>query len=469
MGDEAPRYRFGPRSTRGLVAGWRGGQIACVAVAAVVALGLLKSIGGAGGALAAVLVTVVGVAAAAWPIQGRTCESWAPTILRYGAARAADGHLAPWKATGRRRGCVSRLEVRSMSGEGGRPLGVVEDREASTWTAVLAVGGTGFALAGELAQADAVAAWSGVLAALAAEGRGLRRVQWIARSYPVPLGVDRAWPGGSGARHARGPRTAYESLVSEVTSSLWDREVLVGVTTAAPRSSIGPGRREEAETTAARRLCDLLATLASRLSSAGLLPSPPFDERQLSLALRRSHDLAEPAGKTAYPFPLGVEARWAALRTDASWQATYWISEWPRGDVGPAVLLPLLLGDGARRTVSLILAPLPAVRAVRRAEHERTSGAADVELRRRHGFTVTARARREQESRSAREAELAEGHAAYLFSGYVTVSAGDEPSLASACAEVEQLAALSQLELRRLYGAQEEGWCCTLPAGRGCG
>jgi hypothetical protein len=105
---------------------------------------------------------------------------------------------------------------------------------------------------------------------------------------------------------------------------------------------------------------------------------------------------------------------------------------------------------------------------VRRAEHDRTSGAADAELRRRHGFAVTERARHEHETTARRERELAEGHASFRFSGYVAVTATDEHALASACGRVEQAAALAQLELHRLYGSQEEGLSFTLPTGRGC-
>ena len=49
-----------------------------------------------------------------------------------------------------------------------------------------------------------------------------------------------------------------------------------------------------------------------------------------------------------------------------------------------------------------------------------------------------------------REAELADGHAEYRFSGYVTVTAGDREGLEAACVETEQAAQRAQLELCRL-------------------
>ncbi|MHB1988800.1 MAG: SCO6880 family protein [Acidimicrobiales bacterium] len=469
MAGDPPRYRFGPRSTRGLIAGWSGGQIAAVAIGAVVALGLMRTVGGIGGATLALLTAGVGAGVALWPVGGRPVESWVPTATRFVAAEIGDGRLSPWRPGRRhsRRGPIAKLAVRRHDSDDGGGFGIIEDEEAATWSAVMPVGGQGYALLDEAGRAAAVAAWSGVLTAMAGEGRGLHRLQWIARTYRPAA---RQVPTGAELPGRRLPAGAYAQLLSEIGPRLWDREVLVVVTTTAPRVSMSPKLRAAPEYEAAARLGDLLASLGQRLAGAGLVAGHPLPTGQLVAAIRRSHDLApaQSHGPRAWPWPVGIEARWAVLRTDATWQATYWISEWPRGEVGPGVLLPLLLGASQRRCVSVTMAPLPPVRAVRRAERERTSGAADAELRRRHGFALTARARAEQELRMQREAELADGHVGYLFSGYVAVTAEDEATLERSCSEVEQAAALAQLELRRVYGAQEEAWCCTLPLGRGC-
>jgi hypothetical protein len=154
-------------------------------------------------------------------------------------------------------------------------------------------------------------------------------------------------------------------------------------------------------------------------------------------------------------------------RADGAWHATYWVEEWPRVEVGPDVLAPLLLGAQGRRTASLVMAPVAPGRAAREVEAARTADLADDELRRRAGFLSTARRRRQADGVARREAELADGHGEYRFSGYVTVTAHDRPELDIACAEVEQAARRSHLELRRLYGQQEEAFGWTLPLGRG--
>ena len=66
-----------------------------------------------------------------------------------------------------------------------------------------------------------------------------------------------------------------------------------------------------------------------------------------------------------------------------------------------------------------------------------------------------------------REAELADGHASFRFSGYVGVTAASRDQLEVACEWTEQAAGQCRLELRRLFGDQEEAFSFTLPLGRG--
>jgi hypothetical protein len=99
----------------------------------------------------------------------------------------------------------------------------------------------------------------------------------------------------------------------------------------------------------------------------------------------------------------------------------------------------------------------------REAEAARTAVTADEELRRRTGFLSTARRRRELAGLVRRESELADGHIAYRFSGYVTVSAGTREGLEEACSETLHLAHRCRLDLRRLIGIQDVAFTWTLP------
>jgi hypothetical protein len=90
----------------------------------------------------------------------------------------------------------------------------------------------------------------------------------------------------------------------------------------------------------------------------------------------------------------------------------------------------------------------------------------DAELRDRAGFLPSARRAKEADGVARRESELAEGHAEYRFSGYVTVSATDRESLAVASADAEHAARAAHLELRLLFGRQAEAFAWTLPLAR---
>lgn len=172
------------------------------------------------------------------------------------------------------------------------------------------------------------------------------------------------------------------------------------------------------------------------------------------------------AAHPVWPWPMAVDAQWGSARVDGSFVATYWIAEWPRREVGPEFLGPLLLAD-MRRTVSLLMEPLSSVQAARHVEKARTADVADAELRRRGGFLGTARRRREEEVLAEQEHELTEGHAHYRFSGYVTVTSQNAEELEDACARSEQAAGRAGIELRRCYGDQARAFTCTLPLGRG--
>jgi hypothetical protein len=183
----------------------------------------------------------------------------------------------------------------------------------------------------------------------------------------------------------------------------------------------------------------------------------------------RKTDQAAGGGRSvaSWPWPLASEASWSGYRTDGTCHATFWVAEWPRVDVGPDFLRPLLLQSGARRTVSVTMEPVSPSRAAREVEHARTADAADTELRRRAGFMLTARRRREQEVVANRETELADGHAQFRFSGYVTVTADSWDELEQGARRVEQAAGQAHLELRRLYGEQDRAFTWTLPLARG--
>lgn len=500
MPDNRTRYRFGPLERRGLIAGWRGGQIASVAGGLVVAVLLLHRRPSTFSVVLALTCVAGSIAFAWWPVAGRSGEQWVPTVVRWGAIGITNGrrHRAGVEGSGH---CVGPDGAPCLAGETGTApattrahpvrhrafaglhllgvdveagearVGVCHDARSQTYTAVMSVLGHSFALLGADDKERRVSAWAGVLGSFARERSAVHRLQWVATTFPDDGAAVDGHLDAHGALDDRAPAArSYRALLRSAGAETCRHEVLLALqvrvtgTTARTVRALGGGDRGA---------CALVAReidrLRQQLGAADVAVERVLDDRALAAALRRgleaSGDRCPPCG-VGWPWPLVVEEEWAALRTDGAWHATYWVAEWPRVDVGPEFLAPLLLGS-ARRSVAVVMEPLSPARAVRQAERARTADIADAELRRRGGFLATARRTREAELAGRREQELADGHASFRFSGYVTVTASTRSELDSLCDATEQAASQCRLELRRLYGDQVRAFTCTLPLARG--
>jgi hypothetical protein len=167
-------------------------------------------------------------------------------------------------------------------------------------------------------------------------------------------------------------------------------------------------------------------------------------------------------------WPLATEVSWGHYRTDRMYHVTYWVAEWPKLGVRPSFLAPLLLtSNGVTRSISVVAEPIPTAQAVRKVEHEQTARLSDDEIRSGAGYRLGARRRKEAEALDRRENELADGHAEYRYSGYVTVSGSNLEDVEVAAATIEQVAYQCPVELRRLWGEQDTAFYCTMPMAKG--
>jgi hypothetical protein len=349
-------------------------------------------------------------------------------------------------------------------------MAIVIDRATASLGAVLAVRGRSFALLDTEEKERRLTAWADVLTSLARQSGPVSRLQWVERTV--------AGDGHALSRHLdqrqalaadAGPTRSYSELVAEAGPLTQEHECYVALTVA-QRAGVAVLQREVRLLEGQLRAADVdVDGVLGRRALAGVLRTA-FDPPARPVLARRAGwhpDLTGAALDSVWP--AATETAWSTYRTDAVWHATFWIAEWPRTEVGPDFLGPLLLRGSGQRTVSLSMAPASPTEGFRQAEAARTAAAADAELRRRAGFLGTARQRRETEGLARRETELADGHAAYRFSGYVTVSAADPVALEDASGEVLQLAHQCRLDLRRLYGIQDLAFTWTLPLGRGVG
>jgi hypothetical protein len=166
--------------------------------------------------------------------------------------------------------------------------------------------------------------------------------------------------------------------------------------------------------------------------------------------------------------PMASEAMWASFRSDSGLHAVYWIAEWPSIPVEAAWCYPLLALGGIRRTVSVSAEPIPPSRSLREVRSQRVTKRADDAQRRRIGQVETAQDDAEIAALERRERELVRGHTEYRFTGWITVTADATDALEAACAQVEQAAVRSALEVRRVYGEVDRAFVvAALPLNEG--
>ena len=471
MAEPDPRYSFDPIERRGVLLGLQPAQLATLAVAALLAYVAARA---RGGAAAAAVVFVVVAATAVWTRNGRPASAWLLDGAAWAARRSRGPRLddlpltrSPAGGPGRpgpgRRGssvAPAGVELDDLgSWDGGVPLGVVVDRRRGTLAAVVPVKGSSFSLLDPAEQARRLDGWRVALNAVGRPGTAVRRVQWVQRSRPDP------GPSIAEATAAADPGTgraaeSYRDLVAGAgAAQVHDVWVVIAVEGRAPGRRAPAGRAVEV-------LRRELRLLEGQLRNAGLSPSPPLAREQLASLIRDTYEERPSPPRPSHPWALAEEEHWAQLRAGGLWHSTYWVADWPRVEVAPDFLAPMLI-SGGRRTLSLVMEPVPPDRSSREVRSARTADAADEQLRSRAGFLPSARRGREAEGVMRREAELADGHAEFRFSGYLTVHATDRESLETACAEAEHSAQAAQLELRRLYGRQAEALTWTLPIARG--
>lgn len=166
--------------------------------------------------------------------------------------------------------------------------------------------------------------------------------------------------------------------------------------------------------------------------------------------------------------PMGAQSSFTHYRTDSGVHAVYWIAAWPRMQVEAAWLYPLLVQGGIRRTISVTAEPVSPSQSFREVRSAKVQKLTEETQRDKLGQVETALDDEEHAALLRRERELVQGHVEYRFTGYVTVTAATESELEHACAQVEQAAVRSVVEIRRVYGEQDQAFVAgALPMTRG--
>lgn len=485
--DPSPRYHFNPLERRGLLLGVTPGQLVTAATAGLIALWARGAVGRPAGTPIAVAISLVGLILAWLPLRGEAAFVWVllgggwilrragrtrtsaippsgsyhtPAGVVPGGTPDAGTAVEQTTRTGIGQALASRRKVRTSPPgisllerpvrSGGEAVGVVGDRKTGTVGAVLAVEGPPFSLLDPIDQSGCLEGWRSVLAALGRPGSPVTRLQWLSRSTPHSSATQ---VGGQGADSTR-VSVPYTTFISEAAPLIERHDAWLALSVSSGgATSRRVARRRDGVDVLGREL----RFLEGQLRSVDLRPAGP-------LPLDELIDLLP--GRRCEPWPLAVREGWSEVHVDDAWHRTYWVADWPRLEVGPNFLAPLLVAKASRR-VSVVMAPVPPERAIRQARSARTADVADSQLRMRAGFLSNTKREREAEGAMRREAELADGHLDYRFSGYVTETADSFDALGAACAALEQAAQAARVELRCLHGRQAEAYSWTLPLCRG--
>lgn len=457
--------RFGRRSTRGMILGLSGLQVACIAVAATVALPALFTAGGTG-LLATSFIWVTLLVAAFAPWAGQPAVETLPTAGHFLVRRAAGQtsyRVRPSKprpaGTLALPGDCAALRLHEDMSTGAV---MVHDPHRQTLSVVARVSHPAYVLLSPDDQARRVHSWGRALAGLAASD-ACARVQVLESSLPDSgHGITGWWD-----EHRRGDSSQwavqqYDELMATMAPAASTHRTLIALSldTRKPARSIRSGGRGLAA--AATVLGQEMANFETSLRAADLKLDEWLDAKRLASVLRGAYDPAAAAQLEADEAgldlstagPVAVEEHWDHLRHDSGYSAVLWISEWPRIDVPPHFLHALVFAPGVRKTISLTATPLStgaAMRDIRKAKVEYVTDAAQ---KSRLGVIADLTDAQELEDVLERERALIGGHADLRFTGLVAVTAATKDELDEAVSALERAATHCGCETRRLLGQQ---------------
>ncbi len=441
----------------------------------VLAIGVLSIVGalyvGGGMLLAWTAPVWLFCAALAWtPVGGRKLIEWVPVTAR-------------WVARTQKRQTVFRRRIVKPRPAGTLALpgdaaalrewedpetgaAMIHDPHSQTLTAIVGVSHPAFVLLDPGEQERRVATWGRVLATACRSGR-IARLQVCERTLP---------DGGSGLvewwrQHGRDDG----SWTSTVYRELIDRAGPAGerhATTISLALDLRAAARQVRTNGggikgAAAVLRQEMTTLVTALRAAELTVGTWLTPAEVAVILRSAYDPAAAAllerhgdiGRSITTAgPVAVTESWDRLRSDSAHHAVLWISEWPRSQVYPGFLAPVLLSSGIQRAFSLICTPIRSDQAARDIRKKKTELISDAAQRQKMGRIEDASQTAEYGDVLQQEADLTAGHGVLRYTGLISISAPTTEELDTAVAAIEQAAIQASCETRRLVGQQAQAF-----------
>lgn len=494
--------RFGPRESRGWLLGMTTAQLLLVIAFAATLTKIFDADTSAPARLVWVVMGALCLTVAFLPLRGRTIIEYVPVVANYLVQRLTGNDTyrgGPFRlrpddpaATFVLPGDLAHLRMITFSVDGsdGAEVAAVKDPHAKTYTAVLCLEGSTFALLETSVRSSRVNAWGSLLAQLCTETSVVSRLQVLERTVPDSGdALLRDWS-RRGVHDDSFQAASYEQLLVAVDGSTQAHECFVAVTVDARRAGAEIRQAGGGNAGAAAVVLREIDKIADGLKNAGVRVEGWCPPRLLGEIIRTAYDPDSRArvkrrggsvtdvrgGDEGLPSgvdpricgPMRAENTWSYYRTDSAVHRCWWILQWPRQYVEAGFLSPLLLSSQSRRTVSLILEPLPPTRANRRVNIKQSGASSDSAMRHKFRRRTTRRHEVEASDLDRRESEMVAGHGLYRMLGLLSVSAADLAELEAASGEIESLAQRSQLEIARLSGEHDQAFgAAALPLARG--
>ncbi|GAA1996481.1 SCO6880 family protein [Microbacterium pumilum] len=461
--------QFSRLARRGILLGLSLPQLIAVSCALVTIVASLYTSGAEAIAwtapiwLSAILLATVGVG-------GRKLVEWTPVLWQW-SWRRLTGQLVYRKRVELLRpvgtlalpGDAARLRE-WVDVESGAVM--IHDPHGQTLTATLAVSHPAFVLLDPTEQHRRVTGWGRVLASACRSGR-ISRLQVSERTLlDSGTGLDEWWD-RHGVDDGRWAAATYRELIARAGPAGERHATTISIALdlhAAARQirASGGGVRGSANI-----LRQEMASLVNSLRAADLSVGDWLGPDDLAPVLRSAYDPAASLTLDRHPTlghsladagPVAVTETWDGLRSDTAHHVVLWISEWPRSQVYPGFLSPLVLSNGVLRTVALHYIPVRSDHAARDIRRKKTELISDAQQRRRIGQIEDAAAAAEYEDVLQQEADLTAGHGVLRTVGLIAISAPTRAELDVAVATVEQAAIQASCETRRLVGQQAQAF-----------
>ncbi len=304
----------------------------------------------------------------------------------------------------------------------------------------------------------------------------IARVQLLERTVPDAGTGVRTWWQQHGVADQSWAARNYAQLVADACPEFERHDTTLSVSLNLSRARHATRGHGRGMSGAAVVLRQEMATIAAALRSAEIQLDGWLGPGDLASVIRSAYDpamtsalqVAEVGQQLTTAGPVVVEESFDHLRTDSGYHAVLWVSEWPRTEVYPSFLSPLLLTARIRRTLSIVAQPLGHAEAVRSLRKERVEYQTDAAERSKIGQLTDLAAEQEWADVTQRERDLISGHGELRYAGMLTITAATLEELHADQAAVTQAAIQAGCETRLLRGQQAQAFAAAaLPLGRG--